>query len=91
MTVCQISVVVPLILTIFVGIDEVSAGSVKLVGPKCGNLFDGGKGGDECGSTITLDADQNLNLGDLCKNSDPLKLGVVRNDIDIEGRGIYLM
>ena len=89
--VCRISVVVPLILTIFIGTNEVSSGSVKLVGPKCGNLFDGGKGGDVCGSTITLDPDQNLNFGSLCQNSDRLKLGVVRNDIDIEGRVIFLI
>ena len=91
MTVCRISVVIPLILTIFIGTDEVSSGSVKLVGPKCGNLFDGDKGGDECGSTITLDPGQNLNFGIMCKNSDRLKLGVVRNDIDIEGRVIFLI
>ena len=64
---------------------------VKLIGPKCGNLFDGGKGGSECGSTIILDPDQNLKFGSMCKNSDQLKLGVVRNDIDIEGRAIYFI
>ena len=85
MTIFRCSVILPLILTMFDGDNVVSSGSVKLVGPKCGNLFDGDKA-DECGATLSVDTAFKTNLGSLCKNSDRLKLGVVRDDADIDGK-----
>ena len=87
MTIFRCSVILPLILTMFDGDKLVSSGSVKLVGPKCGNLFDGDKT-DECGETLSVDTAFMTNLGSLCKNSDQMKLGVVRDDADIDGNGM---
>ena len=89
MRACRFGIVIQLILTIFVGIDDVCSESVKLVGPTCGSLFDGGREEQECGSTLTFDQAQNSDLGSLCKSSDRLKLGVVRDDVDIEGIVIF--
>ena len=79
------SFVITVILTVFGGAKIISSESVKLVGPKCGGLFDGGKELGECGTEITLDPTVNLNLGSLCEISGGLKLAVVREDADIEG------
>ena len=85
MSIFRSNVVITVILTVFGGAKIISSESVKLVGPKCGGLFDGGKELGECGTEITLDPTGNLNLGSLCEISEGLKLAVVREDADIEG------
>ena len=91
MAIFRSSAVITLLLTIFDGAKVISSESVKLVGPKCGGVFDGGKEVGECGTSITLDPATNFDLGSLCKNADRLKLGVVREDADIEGIVVYII
>ena len=63
----------------------VSSGSVKIVGPKCEGEFDGSK--VKCGSIIKTDSENDeFKLGSLCENEKALKLRILRDDTDIDGK-----
>ena len=74
------------VISILGGVHVISSESIKLIGPKCGDFFDGEKNDAKCGTTVTPEPSENLSLGVLCENNDRLKLRIVREDADVEGK-----
>ena len=86
MKISQKEIVLVGVISILGGVRVIDSESIKLIGPKCGDFFDGEKNDATCGTTVTPEPSVNLSLGALCENDDRLKLRIVREDADVEGK-----
>ena len=61
-------------------------GSLKLMPPRCEDVS--GHGKETCSSSINVDPQDNkdLKLQNLCDANVPLKLRVVRDNLDVDGK-----
>ena len=89
MKISQKEIVLLWVICILGGARVINSESIKLIGPKCGDFFDGEKNDETCGTTVTPEPSVSLSLGDLCEHDDRLKLRVVRDDADIEGKIMF--
>ena len=72
--------------TILIEYRSVSCGSVRLLGPKCGDDSDDSKGRINCGSSVQTNVEGGtIKLGNLCEDEQKLRFRIIRENIDIEG------
>ena len=86
MNIRQMNLRIVALLTLLGLCHTAQGGSLKLMQPRCEDVLDGRK--DTCSSSINVDPqdNKNLKLQKLCDTNVPLKLRVVRDNLDVDGK-----
>ena len=75
------------LLTIVVEFRFAHGASIKLIGPRCSSSIDEEKESLNCGSSLRPNIEGGtITLGNLCSDEEKLKIGILREDVDVEGK-----
>ena len=75
------------LLTIVVEFRFAHGASIKLIGPRCSSSIDEEKESLNCGSSLRPNIEGgSITLGNLCSDEEKLKIGILREDVDVEGK-----
>ena len=76
-----------ILLTIVVEFRFAYGASIKLIGPRCSSTIDEEKESLNCGSSLQPNIEEgSITLGNLCSDEEKLKIGILREDVDVEGK-----